>query len=126
MRQQGIWRGPCSRFGLVRLCNIDPLRFCRFLSPFRTVEEHPGGEVFGEILESVLDSGRGEENFSCLERLPDAVLNEEAGAGDDDINLIASMRLLMVHFVRFVDFDFKRAMPEEGNEFFARGLSKGC
>jgi len=96
----------------------------RVFPTFGPVEEHPGGEVFGKVLESVTDSGGDEEDLSCFERLPNAFFNENAGAGDNDINLVTRVRLLRIHFVWSVNLDFQQPMAEKRNKLFASGLSQ--
>src|SRR5699024_8810103 len=105
----------------------NPLDFRGMLAPVAcfaalgAVEDHPGGKVLAEVLEPVLDLGRHEEQVAGAERGAHAPVHELPRTADNDVDLVARVRLLPVHFARLVDFDLERTVAEETDELPAGG-----
>jgi hypothetical protein len=60
------------------------------------VEYNPHGEVLGKVLETMLGSRSHEQKVACLERVPLAIVTEDASAADDDVDLVLCVRSLLV------------------------------
>jgi len=60
------------------------------------VEDHPHGEVLAEVLETMLGPCGHEQKIARLERVPLAVVKQDAPAADDDVDLVLRMRRLLV------------------------------
>src|SRR5688572_5726532 len=87
-----------------------------FLATLGAVEQHPGGEVVAEVLETMLDAGGHEQHFAGGEVLAVAGAGEFAAARDHHVDLVARVRHLQVAPGRLVDLDLEAAMPEQRAE----------
>jgi hypothetical protein len=56
------------------------------------IEEDPYRQVLREVLESMLDSRGHEEEIAWPERVPPAVVKEDAAPMDDDVDLVLLVR----------------------------------
>ena len=73
------------------------------LSTFRAVEDNPDDQVIREVHEPVRDSSRNEQKIAGRERLLALAVDKLTAACDDDISLIARVRLLRVLASRSVN-----------------------
>jgi len=69
---------------------------CRDLTARGPVEDNPHGEVLGKVLKTMLGSRSHEQKVACLKRVLRAVVNQDASAADDDVDLVLLMRSLPV------------------------------
>ncbi len=67
------------------------------------------------------DSRGDEERVTRPERLALAAVQERSGTADDDIELIAAVRLLRVAAARRVQLQLERAVAEQRDETLAAG-----
>lgn len=84
-----------------------------------SIEKDPRRKVVREILKSMDDTCRNEQNLSRSERVAFASVDEYPCPGDHDIDFVPGMGLLPVDFVRTVIFDFQRSVFEELDELAA-------
>src|SRR5262249_29799317 len=64
----------------------------RNLATTGAVEDDPHGEVLGKVLEAMLGSRSHEQEIARPERVPLAVMKEDAAAADDNVNLVLGVR----------------------------------
>jgi hypothetical protein len=62
------------------------------LSTARAIENSVHCEVFGDVLELMLDASSHEQEVAWLECLPLAVVKQDAFPSDDDIKLVLLVR----------------------------------
>src|SRR5664280_3572637 len=106
-----------------------PLRIGGSLAAFRAIEQHPGAEVIGEVLEAVRLAGRRKEKVTFRKLNPLITIHEHTAALCHDVNLVASMRRLGVAAARGKQFYPQRAVAEQLGERLTvsgRQLLQGC
>jgi len=99
------------------ICGLRPSGF----AALGAVEEHPGGEIVGEVHEPVLFASRNEEDISGAKRDFPSLALKAPRSGRDNVDLIAAVRMLPVAATRGIQLNRERAMAEE----FDRALSIG-
>jgi hypothetical protein len=75
-----------------------PLSLRRYLTAFGTVKDAPYRKVFGERFEPVFDSCGNEQQVPCFEGVALAVMEENASATNNDVNLVLRMWGLLVRW----------------------------
>src|SRR5262245_56522348 len=71
-------------------------RSSRLLAALRPVEDHPDGEVVRELLKPMLDPGGHEQQVARAEAVSRGAVDEHTLAADDDVHLVAPVRLLRI------------------------------
>ena len=90
----------------------------RTFTAFRTVEDHPGQQIFSEIFKAMHLARSGKKRIAGTELKALAFDKKPAATGDDDVEFITRVRLLQICTFGRVDLDRQRAMAEEfGVEF---------
>src|SRR5437763_14035537 len=90
-----------------------------FFAAFGAVKQHPHGEVVAEALEPVGLAGGGKQEIARLELLPRTLADILAVTTDDNVSLVAAVRLLRVEAARRVDFELEAAVREQSHKTLA-------
>jgi hypothetical protein len=77
-----------------------PCSVHRYLTAFSAVKDAPYRKVFGERFESVLDSCGNEQQVACFEGVALPVMDENASATSNDVDLVLRMWGLFVRWHR--------------------------
>src|SRR5262245_25020384 len=88
---------------------------CRHFAAGRPVEDHPDGEVVGEILEPVLGTGGDEHHIARPERIAPAIVEQDAAPADDRVDLVLVVRRLPVRVHRQRQLQVQRAALEHAH-----------
>src|SRR5689334_25047924 len=83
---------------------------------FRAVEHHPDSQIAGEVFEAVRDAGRGEEDVGWSKRSARVAANKLTGAGSNEVELVACVRLLWVGAARRIDLHQQTAVLKDGGK----------
>jgi hypothetical protein len=73
-------------------------RALRHLTALSTIENPPYRKVFGECLKTVLDSCRDEQQIARFERILLPVVEQNASAPDNDVDLVLGVWGLFVRW----------------------------
>jgi hypothetical protein len=73
-----------------------PCSVHRYLTAFSAVKDAPYRKVLGKRFESVLDSCGNEQQVACFEGITLSVMEENASATNDDVDLVLRMWGLFV------------------------------
>src|ERR1041385_7892845 len=92
------------------------------LAPRRAIEDHPGPEVVGELLEPVSRAGRHKEHVPGRETMADRPVHEPATAILDHVDFVLRMRVLRILPARRVQPDPQGSMLERLDVLLGRRL----
>lgn len=100
-------------------CTVDFLH--RDLATAGTVEHAPKREILGEIFIVMRGARSDEQQITCLERVPLAIVNENALAANDGVNLILRVRRLSVRRLGQSELYVEAATLQDEYRALARG-----
>ena len=84
------------------------------------VKYAPHGEIFGNVLEVMLDPCSHEQEIPWLECVSLAVVNEHASTANDEVDLVLAMRRLLARAQRERKGYVKRATLQDRNRSFSQ------
>lgn len=99
-------------------------KLARHLASARPVEQDPDGEIMGELLKTVFDARRHEEEIARRKSRSLISMYELAASVHDDVHLVAIVWLLWVVASWRVELHFERAMLEQRHEALAARAGK--
>jgi len=91
------------------------------LSTFRPVKQYPEDRIVAEILEPMNFAGGSEEKIAGLEWLTTGAANVFAAPLNNNVDLIARMRLLGIDLLRRIYVDLQAAVRENCGECLTFG-----